>query len=78
MANTYTWTGASSNDWTNSLNWNLDTGFPGTATTDIAVINAASATPTISATDGSITLGNVTIDSPPGRGTRLVVRIPCE
>jgi signal transduction histidine kinase len=22
--------------------------------------------------------GDVTIDSPPGRGTRLVVRIPCE
>src|ERR1700722_5894820 len=66
MANTYTWTGATNNDWTNSSDWNLNSGFPGSADTDVALITLASAAPTIDAGDGPITLDSITLNANSG------------
>jgi collagen type I alpha len=66
MANTYTWTGATNNDWTNVGNWDINFGFPGSASTDTALITLAAAAPTISAGDGTITLSEINLDSASG------------
>src|ERR1700727_3303657 len=60
---TYTWTGATSNIWTVTSNWDLNSGFPGTLPSDVAVINLASASPTI---NSSITLGTIVMDAASG------------
>ena len=66
MANTYTWTGDVNNDWINSLNWDIEFGFPGSTSTDTALITLAGAAPTIGADDGFITLSDIDLDAVSG------------
>jgi len=57
---TYTWTGASDNNWANAGNWSLSnggSGYPGNNSTDIVVINTG--TPTISS--GTYTIAQLTV-----------------
>ena len=70
-AATFTWTGASNNDWNEQLNWSIgdgsdgNDGYPGSnlPTLDVVIINAGNPQVNISVTTGNVTInaGNLTI-----------------
>ena len=67
VANTFTWTVSTggNSDWETPANWDLNSGFPGSNNTDVAVLNGAfgsSYTVTVSASD-TPSLASVTLSS---------------